>query len=449
VQAAAELDLMREAASKVGNGFGTFGSAVSDRLADAKRNADEAAKAMSDVDRATQDVAKAQNDLELAVGKYGPTSDDARSKSEALARAQAILAAEQDKVALATTGVTQAMRAQADQAAAAADSSLAYRMSVDATEDAVAALSAAQASGTATADELDDASMAVEQALLRQAAAAQQSAIDLNSHKGEAQAAAEGDAAFLAELLNLQATMGASFPAALNTTISRLQGATNAGMVAAAQFAQLGLNVLAVPDSKTIIVSSTTPEQIALLESLGFKVETLPDGTVRVTAQTAEAENAIAQVTRDRTVTVRVRTVGGVHISGPGGGGTITEFAATGGAIEGGRVQHFDGGGAVRGPGGPRQDLVPAMLSNGEHVWNSAEVNAAGGQSAVAAMRRSVLSGREFSGGGSGSSGGTVTVRIDGARLVGTLDLGGGLEGRIEGVVVSALTTATNQGRYH
>ena len=36
-------------------------------------------------------------------------------------------------------------------------------------------------------------------------------------------------------------------------------------------------------------------------------------------------------------------------------------------------------GGAVSGPGGPRDDKVPAMLSDGEHVWTAAEVNAMGG----------------------------------------------------------------------
>ena len=35
---------------------------------------------------------------------------------------------------------------------------------------------------------------------------------------------------------------------------------------------------------------------------------------------------------------------------------------------EGGHVQHFDRGGGVRGAGGPTDDMVPAMLSAGEHV---------------------------------------------------------------------------------
>ncbi|KPI09936.1 Lytic transglycosylase catalytic [Actinobacteria bacterium OV450] len=51
-------------------------------------------------------------------------------------------------------------------------------------------------------------------------------------------------------------------------------------------------------------------------------------------------------------------------------------------------------GGPVRGPGGPTEDKIPAMLSNNEHVWTAAEVAAAGGHHKVAQMRSNVLNGR-------------------------------------------------------
>lgn len=60
-------------------------------------------------------------------------------------------------------------------------------------------------------------------------------------------------------------------------------------------------------------------------------------------------------------------------------------------------------GGPVHGPGGPTDDLVPALmtpgaipfrLSNNEHVWTAAEVRAAGGHTAVEAIRRWVLGGK-------------------------------------------------------
>lgn len=55
-------------------------------------------------------------------------------------------------------------------------------------------------------------------------------------------------------------------------------------------------------------------------------------------------------------------------------------------------VRYADGGGVgfagpVRGPGGPKDDLVPALLSNGEHVLTAEEVQAAGGHDAIYAWR--------------------------------------------------------------
>lgn len=48
----------------------------------------------------------------------------------------------------------------------------------------------------------------------------------------------------------------------------------------------------------------------------------------------------------------------------------------------------FEGGGEVDGPGGPRDDAIPAMLSNGEHVFDTASVNALGdGDNDVGQMR--------------------------------------------------------------
>jgi len=48
-------------------------------------------------------------------------------------------------------------------------------------------------------------------------------------------------------------------------------------------------------------------------------------------------------------------------------------------------------GGSVFGAGTATSDSIPAMLSNGEHVWTAREVQAAGGHGAVEDMRRGVL----------------------------------------------------------
>ncbi|KMW56979.1 Phage tail length tape-measure protein 1 [Candidatus Rhodobacter oscarellae] len=57
---------------------------------------------------------------------------------------------------------------------------------------------------------------------------------------------------------------------------------------------------------------------------------------------------------------------------GGGGGGLLGGiFSSIFGLKDGGLVQRLASGGYVTGPGGPRADLVPAMLSNGEYVMNA------------------------------------------------------------------------------
>jgi hypothetical protein len=50
-------------------------------------------------------------------------------------------------------------------------------------------------------------------------------------------------------------------------------------------------------------------------------------------------------------------------------------------------------GGSVNGPGTATSDSVPAMLSNGEHVWTAKEVQKVGGQQAMYRMREAVRNG--------------------------------------------------------
>lgn len=60
---------------------------------------------------------------------------------------------------------------------------------------------------------------------------------------------------------------------------------------------------------------------------------------------------------------------------------------------KGGASVPYAFGGPVPGPVGAG-DIVPAMLSPGEHVWTPEEVQAAGGHDAMAAMRAAVLAGQ-------------------------------------------------------
>ncbi len=76
-----------------------------------------------------------------------------------------------------------------------------------------------------------------------------------------------------------------------------------------------------------------------------------------------------------------------------------------------GNIGEYAVGGAVHGPGTKTSDSVPALLSNGEHVWTAAEVATLGGHQAMYALRAAVLRGEIGAYAAGGAVGRTVTVR--------------------------------------
>ncbi|MDI9898444.1 transglycosylase SLT domain-containing protein [Rhodococcus sp. IEGM 1409] len=81
---------------------------------------------------------------------------------------------------------------------------------------------------------------------------------------------------------------------------------------------------------------------------------------------------------------------------------------------------HRRDGGAVFGAGGPREDKIPAWLSNNEHVWTAAEVNAAGGHKAVEQIRNGVLAGNYRDGGKVVGGKGPARFAIGGGVMFGS-----------------------------
>jgi hypothetical protein len=69
----------------------------------------------------------------------------------------------------------------------------------------------------------------------------------------------------------------------------------------------------------------------------------------------------------------------------PIGGSKIT-FANQGKALQ--RPMFMPHGGQMRGPGGPKDDLIPVMASNGEYMLSKAAVDAAGGGSHAKGLAR-------------------------------------------------------------
>jgi hypothetical protein len=67
-------------------------------------------------------------------------------------------------------------------------------------------------------------------------------------------------------------------------------------------------------------------------------------------------------------------------------GGSKVTFANEGTALK--RPMFMPQGGQMRGPGGPKDDLIPVMASNGEYMLSKAAVDAAGNGSHAKGLAR-------------------------------------------------------------
>lgn len=149
-----------------------------------------------------------------------------------------------------------------------------------------------------------------------------------------------------------------------------------------------GLNAVirkirATPGSKSVTVRTLSASAIKALESVGFKVTHLKDGSVRVTALTGSALSNIRAVqgARDRlssksiTITTRRVTILDTQVRNSAKAqadalrNQARMFRAHGGPVRGysggGEVQSFPNGGYVQGPGSGTSDSILAMFGSG------------------------------------------------------------------------------------
>ncbi|WP_256666702.1 lytic transglycosylase domain-containing protein [Nocardia cyriacigeorgica] len=156
-------------------------------------------------------------------------------------------------------------------------------------------------------------------------------------------------------------------------------------------FEDLGLAVRSVPDSKTVIVDSTTDEQQRKLDELGYTVTHMEDGTVKITLNDEAARAQIQELVKPVTKEVRIITLdGGREIrlqEGANAGAKPLPGRALGGEITGGI---------------PGRDSVPILAMPGEHMLTTSDVAKMGGQAGVYRFRAALQAGlvRGFAGGG-------------------------------------------------
>lgn len=118
----------------------------------------------------------------------------------------------------------------------------------------------------------------------------------------------------LAKLPDVLGAAGAGLDRLADATGSDLQNGFDGFMDKTQQAAiytkALGDAIIHVPDSKHITLEDNSPETVANLKKLGITVETLPDGTVTVTADNAKAKKTFEEYVKeveDKEVEVELR----------------------------------------------------------------------------------------------------------------------------------------------
>ncbi len=136
--------------------------------------------------------------------------------------------------------------------------------------------------------------------------------------------------------------------------------------------------VRATPGSKSVTLKALSSAAEQVLQTFGYHVQHLKDGSVKITAATGGALSQIRNVQgavnslRGKTVTITTRYVN--ELAKPGQS-VHDVVGATGGRFTGKKFR-YAGGGKVSGPGtGTSDDVFAPWLSNGEFVIKKASVD--------------------------------------------------------------------------
>lgn len=190
--------------------------------------------------------------------------------------------------------------------------------------------------------------------------------------------------------------------AKMNASSAAIRRMMLASGMAASEVDRLSGTILAVPErgDLDVGVSSHTRRSIAETTALDARIRLLKSKIVtakangaRESSQAVQALRAQIAALQSKRVTIQVhRTLTGVSESTQRMADALT-------------MKRRAAGGPIEGPGTGTSDSIPALLSNGEHVWTAREVQAAGGHAAMAAMRRAVAGRPAFAAGGAVGAG--------------------------------------------
>ncbi|TFV66307.1 hypothetical protein E4P40_25455, partial [Blastococcus sp. CT_GayMR20] len=234
---------------------------------------DEQWRAMDPLAQAQSKVAEWSSTLRDRMNDEGTSAGDLEAAKRRLAHWQEEAARLADAESMALRGVTEAMVAQIDQSRAAVDAQFALQLAGEGVEDALARQAELMASGTATADELEDAARDVAMAYSHMGRAASEAATsNLPAALDDQQRAIVGAKAEL-EYYNGLLASGVDLPQSLDDHVAYLQnvvsGADHAAIEAAilkakAEEAGVAVEDLGTKEARPTVQLDTVPLSTAL-----------------------------------------------------------------------------------------------------------------------------------------------------------------------------------------
>ncbi|MGS2805328.1 lytic transglycosylase domain-containing protein [Nocardia sp. MW-W600-9] len=243
--------------------------------------------------------------------------------------------------------------------------------------------------------EIAQALQGVPEALEKYRQAAGDSGVTLAELKRQLGDTAESAATLGGELNNTNSTLGQARKnwQQGNDAMRDTWGLTEEGR---RRFEELGLAVTGVPNAKMVEVQTNSPEQIQKLKELGYQVEELPYGVVKITLDDAAARAQIAQITKPETKLVTVNVNGQIGTAGtaagPGQEKSYQSPESYPRDANGNRLPGRALGGPITG-GIPGKDSVPILGMPGEHMLTTSDVDKLGGQSGVYRFRAALQAG--------------------------------------------------------
>jgi hypothetical protein len=436
--ATAQIQRQQDFLTKGASGFGAQVFGITNMATalgvgrNAMSNAADAAKklydAMSPLQQKQQDVTTATNNLQLAQQKYGVGSSQAATAAGKVVAAQAAQKSAQQALTDATNA---ALDPEARHRAALQGIATAARTAKTDTnllKTALDALSGKTVDTVTAQIQLQDAIANATTATKGLTGSVVDAHGQLNVYTAAGRAAGtalvqirDNGNQLIATMEQQGATSGQVADADAKLRTSFIQTAQKMGFTAG-QASNLADQILGIPTSRNTEITADTAQAMSSINAVKTAVAGIQGKTITITTRTVNTDGS---QTVHRGVGMSAGAIGGI-------------------------VHAYANGGIEPMSGGIAQIMPPNRLRViGDRVTDDEAfipINRDLRSVAIwreAGQRMGQLSAVSSSGGGGGGAGSLV-----GLRVVGTLDLGGGLEGRIDGRIAGALDSLRQAGAY-